>query len=214
MIGGSLGGMQTLEWALLGGNLVKSIIPMSCGSRNSAWKIGINHLQRQAIYMDPYFQNGKYKSDQPPHQGLSLARQIAVLSYRNHAIYNTKFGRNFNVAKNIYEVESYLTYHGTKFLRNFDANSYITLLKMIDTHDVGRGRGGVQKALAQILQPTLLIAIDSDILYPLSEHIELDRYLPNSTLEVISSPHGHDGFLIEYEQVGKLVVGFLEALDK
>lgn len=212
MIGGSLGGMQTLEWALMGKEFVQSIIPLACGAQQSGWQIGINRLQRNAIYLDANYRNGNYYEHDPPHQGLSLARQIAMVSYRNHLQYNMKFGRNIATTESIFDVESYLAYQGTKFYKRFDANSYLTLMKMIDSHDLGRGRGGIEAALSQIRQPTLIIGIDSDLLYPLSEQKVLERYIPNAKLKVISSQHGHDGFLLEMKEISEVVVQFLENL--
>lgn len=214
VIGGSLGGMQALEWAFLGKHFVKNIIAMCCGSQQSACKIGINFLQQQAIQMDPLYQCGEYSVNDPPVVGLSLARQISLLSYRTPQAYNEKFGRSFNVAKNMFEVQSYLNYQGSKMSKEFDANSYITLMKLMNSYDIGRDRGGTQNALAQILQPALVIGIDSDLLYPLREQQELDMYLPRSRLEIVHSIHGHDGFLLEHESVGRLVLEFLESLPE
>lgn len=205
--------MHTLEWALLGKNFVKSIIPLSCGAQQSAWQIGINHLQRSAIYLDPNYRNGNYYGHEPPLEGLSLARKIAMVSYRSHTTYNTKFSRNFTPDKSIFEVESYLSYQGTKFHERFDANSYLTLMKMTDNHDVGRGRGGVEKALSEITQPTLIVGIDSDLLYPLSEQQVLQRYIPNAELKVVATPDGHDGFLLEQKEINESIVQFLDNLD-
>lgn len=213
VIGCSIGGMHTLEWALLGNNFVRSIIPMSCGAQQSAWQIGLNHLQRNAIYSDPNYRNGNYYAHEPPRQGLSLARQIAMVSYRTHKIYNTKFGRNLASSRTMFDVESYLTYQGIKFLKRFDANSYDVLTKMTDSHDVGKGRGGVQQALSQVWQPTLIIGIDSDVLYPISEQRELEQFIPNAKLKVVSSPYGHDGILLEQEQISESIGEFLEKLE-
>ncbi len=204
--------MHTLEWALMGNEFVESIIPMACGARQSAWQIGFNHLQRNAIRSDLNYRNGFYYEHDPPQQGLSLARQIAMVSYRTHSQYNIKFGRNWAKAESTFDVESYLTYQGTKFNRRFDANSYITLTNMADSHDVGRNREGIVNALAKIWQPTLIIAIDSDLLYPISEQEELLRYIPNARLKVISSSHGHDGFLLEQKKINESIANFLETL--
>lgn len=212
MIGGSFGGMHALEWALIGNEFVRSIVPLTCGAQQSAWQIGINHLQRNAICSDPNYRNGNYHDHGPPTEGLSLARQIAMVSYRSHSQYNTKFGRNTGTESN-FDVESYLNYQGNKFNKRFDANSYITLMNMIDSHDVGRDRGGVRNALSNLCQPTLIIAIDSDILYPLCEQRFLERHIPNATLKVVSSSHGHDGFLLELKEIGDAIAQFLESLE-
>lgn len=216
VIGGSLGGMHALEWALLGKDFVKSIIPLSCGAQQSAWQIAINHLQRNAIYSDTNYRNGDYYGHEPPSQGLSLARQIAMVSYRSHSTYNSKFGRNLatnTTATSMFDVESYLTYQGIKFNNRFDANSYITLMKMTDSHDVGRERGGIEIALSEIWQPTLIIGIDSDLLYPLSEQAVLERFIPNAKFKIVSSAHGHDGFLLEQKEISESIALFLESLE-
>lgn len=203
--------MHALEWALIGKEFVKSIIVMSCGAQQSAWQIGINHLQRNAIRMDSNYRNGNYYDHEPPHQGLALARQIGMVSYRTHSQYNIKFGRERT--ESIFDVESYLTYQGTKFNQRFDANSYMTLIDMSDSHDVGRDRGGIEKALAKILQPTFIIGIDSDLLYPLSEQQVLEQHIPNAKLKVVSSSQGHDGFLLELWGINESIVQFLESLE-
>eukprot|EP00644_Phytophthora_capsici_P003357 jgi/Phyca11/537579/estExt2_fgenesh1_pg.C_PHYCAscaffold_990017 len=214
VIGGSLGGMQTLEWAFQGQDYVKSFVAIACGAQHSAWQIGISELQRQAIYMDPNFRDGHYTEDAPPHRGLALARQIAMVSYRTHAAYNEKFGRCEEQVEGSdkhdrYVVQSYLDYQGEKFLSRFDVNSYLSLLHMMDTHDVGRGRGGLQKALESLSQPSLVIGVDSDVLYPLCEQQQIADGLPNSQFAALSSPHGHDGFLLGQEEISELTKKFL-----
>lgn len=218
VIGGSLGGMQTLEWAFAGPDFVKSFISIACGSHHSGWQIGMSELQRQAIYMDPLFKNGDYDPDHPPAQGLSLARQIAMIGYRTHAAYRDKYGRErvnttdaaTGEADSRFLVQSYLAYQGQKFLSRFDVNSYLTLTHLLDTHDVGRGRDGIEKALSSLTQPALVVGVDSDVLYPIAEQRELAAALPNASLEVLSSPHGHDAFLLEQATIGELAKKFLD----
>ena len=218
VVGGSLGGMQTLEWAFQGQDYVKSFVTIACGAQHSAWQIGISELQRQAIYMDPHFCSGRYALSAPPKTGLALARQIAMVSYRTHAAYNDKFGRCQEQAAEKdklaakygrYVVQSYLNYQGAKFLSRFDANSYLALLHMMDTHDVGRGRGGVKEALSSLSQPALVVGIDSDVLYPLCEQQQIADGLPNAQFAALSSPHGHDGFLLGQEEISELTKRFL-----
>ncbi|CAI5719171.1 hypothetical protein KXD40_006711 [Peronospora effusa] len=218
VVGGSLGGMQTLEWAFQGQDYVKSFVTIACGAQHSAWQISISELQRQAVYMDPNFCDGRYLLSAPPNTGLALARQIAMVSYRTHAAYDEKFGRcqeqpaeNDKLASKYgrYVVQSYLNYQGEKFLSRFDVNSYLTLLHMMDTHDVGRGRGGVKEALSSLSQPALVIGIDSDVLYPLCEQQQIADGLPNAQFAALSSPHGHDGFLLGQEEISELTKRFL-----
>lgn len=205
--------MHALEWALLANKFVRSLIPIACGAQQSAWQIGINHVQRNAIYLDSNYRNGSYYDHEPPHKGLSLAYQLAMISYRSHKTFNSKFGRNFAENLSLFDVESYLTYQGAKFIERFDADTYITLMKMADTHDVGKERGGIESALSQIWQPTLVIGIDSDLKYPLSEQQQLARHIPNAELKIIYSPHGHDGFLLEQNEISECVVQFLKSLS-
>ncbi|DBA05310.1 TPA: hypothetical protein N0F65_007472 [Lagenidium giganteum] len=220
VIGGSMGGMQTLEWAFFGPEFVRSFIPIACGSHHSAWQIGISELQRQAIAMDPLYKNGQYDPEAPPTQGMSLARQIAMVTYRTHAAYSQKYGRermetDKAVAKNDdgkspFLVQSYLEYQGQKFLSRFDVNSYVALTHLMDTHDVGRDRGGIEHALSTLTQPSLVVGVDSDVLYPISEQEELARQLPNSSFKVVSSPHGHDAFLLEQHAISAMAKKFLD----
>ena len=216
VIGGSLGGMQALEWGFFGQHFIRSLVPVACGSHHTAWQIGISELQRQAIYMDPDYQNGNYNASSPPLKGLALARQVAMVSYRTHAAYKEKYGRETNEGDQCgkFKVQSYLAYQGKKFLSRFDVNSYVRLTQLMDSHDVGRGRkGGIQGALASLTQPTLVLGIDSDVLYPVAEQMELANSLSNGKLKVISSPHGHDGFLLEQEAIGIAITKFLNEID-
>lgn len=218
VVGGSLGGMQTLEWAFEGPEFVKRFVAIACNSHHSAWQIGMSELQRQAIYMDPLFHGGDYDPDHPPTQGLSLARQIAMMSYRTHAAYMDKFGRKRVADAQAHAdakhgapflVQSYLAHQGEKFLSRFDVNSYMTLMHMMDTHDVGRGRGGIANALATLTQPALVVGVESDVLYPLSEQREIAEQLPNAQFVSLGSPHGHDGFLLGQDEISDLTMRFL-----
>jgi len=208
-IGGSLGGMQCVEFALCGGDFVESIVAMACGGRHHAWQIGISELQRQALVRDPNWQNGDYEQDSRPLDGLSVARQIAMVSYRTHAVYEKRFGRQ-KTKPEIFDVESYLNYQGEKFLSRFDALSYYVLTRKMDTHDVADGReGSYEEILRSIKQPTLVLGFDSDLLYPNVEQKELADLIPNSQLRIIESPEGHDAFLLEQGHVGREIQTFL-----
>lgn len=213
IVGGSLGGMQVLEWATMYRNMVESIIPIATSAGHSAWAMGLNRASRLAIENDPNYRNGNY--DAQPIIGFSLARQIAVQSYRTYSSFENKFGRNLSDDKNNgteeqFEVESYLEYQGEKLVNRFDANTYIYLSKAMDCHDVGFGRGGIENVLRSITAKALCIGIDSDILYPPEEQIKISEMIPNSSYAEISSEHGHDAFLIEFEQLGKILNEFLE----
>ena len=210
-VGASMGGMQALEWAFED-EVVRSIVPIAVGGRHSAWCIGWSDAQRQAIYSDPNWNAGRYDPDRPPAQGLATARMIAMISYRSQREFHERFGRDImppNGQAEVFAAESYLRYQGKKLVDRFDANCYVQLTRQMDTHDLARGRGDYESALAQIRQPAMVIGIDSDILYPLSEQEELARWLPNARLEVIKAPFGHDSFLIERDRMGNLLSNWL-----
>lgn len=199
--GGSMGGMQVLEWAFYR-DFVRTLIPIACGGQHSAWCIGWSEAQRQAIYADPYWKNGTYSPDQPPRAGLSAARMMAMISYRNQQEFHGRFGRaRMDSMEAPFSVESYLRYQGNKLVDRFDANCYVSITKQMDTHDVARRRGSYHEVLASIQQPTLVIGIDTDILYPLSEQQELADHIPHAELGVVKAPYGHDTFLIDFKQL-------------
>ena len=212
-IGGSMGGMQALEWSFYG-DFVLTLAPIGVGGRHSAWCIGWSEAQRQAIYQDPAWNNGSYPLGGGPSGGLSIARMIAMISYRSFHSFQEKFGRT-TVDKNKeghFSVESYLHHQGGKLVDRFDANCYLRLTESMDSHDASRGRGNYSEVLSKIKQPTLIIGIDSDILYPLDEQKELSTYLPNAILEVLVSSHGHDSFLIETETVNRIVAEWRQTI--
>jgi homoserine O-acetyltransferase len=218
-IGGSMGGMHVLEWAFEttddGRPFVRSLVPIAVGGRHTAWQIGWSEAQRQAIYADPKWRDGHYPPDDPPTDGLSSARMMAMVSYRSHASFEGRFGREVmdDQSGRPYAVESYLRYHGDKLVDRFDANCYVRLTKQMDTHDVARGRGDYETVLASIEQPALVVGIDSDVLYPLEEQRELAEHLPRASLEVLSAPHGHDSFLIEFEALNEMVTAWRAEQD-
>jgi homoserine O-acetyltransferase len=209
--GGSLGGMQSLEWALLYPELVESIIPIACGARHSAWAIGLNEIQRKAIMEDPKWNEGEYESQ--PSRGLTSARMLAMMTYRSNENFENRFARNVKEEINgtpFYEVESYLHYQGHKLVSRFDANTYIYITRAMDSHDVSRGRGSLQNALSQIKAKTLSIGIDTDLLYPINEQKEIAAHIPNAEYFEIKSVYGHDAFLIEFEQLNNAIKKFLK----
>jgi homoserine O-acetyltransferase/O-succinyltransferase len=214
VVGGSMGGMRVLEWAVGFPDRVRRAVVISVGAKATAEQIAWCSVQIRAIRADPNWQNGDYNPAAPddgPHTGLSIARGIGQISYRSELEFDQRFGRDHQgdenpLAGGRYAVESYLDYHGEKLTRRFDANSYIVLSQAMNHHDVGRGRGGVAAALARVTAETTLAGISSDHLYPLRLQHQLAEFVPTAgDVEVIESIHGHDGFLVESDAVGKVV---------
>lgn len=207
VIGGSMGGMQALEWAAMYPELVEMIVPVAASGRHSAWCIGLSEAQRQAIFADPLWKGGHYSPEEPPAAGLAAARMVAMCMYRGWPSFESRFGRN-RTAQGVFEIEGYLQYQGAKLVSRFDANTYLTLTRAMDTHDLGRGRGDYAVVLRQLRQPALVVSITSDILYPPEEQRELAQLMPHAELAHIDAPHGHDSFLIETETLNNLVADF------
>ncbi|MCA9835551.1 MAG: homoserine O-acetyltransferase [Trueperaceae bacterium] len=217
VIGGSMGGMQVLEWPLMYPDRVRSIIPIAIGARHSAWAIGLNEVARRAITSDPGWKEGNYAPDEQPESGLGLARAIAMLSYRSFDSLEAKFGRQrVGATRDLlgvsFEIESYLSYQGVKLVKRFDANTYLYITKAMDDHDITEGRGRLSTVLKKIKQKALVMGISSDVLYPETEQKQLMEYLPDASYARINSPHGHDAFLIEFPQLAVRLRRFLEGL--
>jgi homoserine O-acetyltransferase len=220
VLGGSLGGMQTLEWAIMEPSMVRSIIPIGTAVRHSPWCIGLNDIARQAIMSDPDWRSGDYASFGQPRRGLSLARQIAMVSYRSDASFLRRFGRErregekdgarFDLS-NLFQIESYLRYQGEKLVDRFDANAYIYISRAMDLHDVAHGRGALRDVLARIRCPVLCVGISSDVLYPIHEQKEIAGAIPGAWYREIHSDDGHDAFLIEHGQMAAMIHGFFLA---
>jgi homoserine O-acetyltransferase len=214
VVGGSMGGMRAIEWAVSFPERVERAVVVSVGAKATAEEIALCSVQARAIRLDAGWNGGNYY-DAPagggPHRGLAVARGIGQISYRSELEFDTRFGRDHQgdeepLEGGRYAVESYLEYHGDKLARRFDANSYLVLSDAMNHHDVGRGRGGVAEALARVRAEVTLAGVSSDRLYPLRLQHELAALLPGTPeVEVIESPSGHDGFLIEHEALGRLV---------
>ncbi|HEY9621416.1 MAG TPA: homoserine O-acetyltransferase [Crinalium sp.] len=216
-IGGSLGGMQVLEWALLYPERVQAIAPIAAPGRHSAWCIGLSETQRQAIFADPNWKDGNYTPDQPPSQGLAIARMLAMITYRSWNSFTERFGRQYHgdgsgqpslPGGQPFAIANYLQYQGEKLVNRFDANSYVILTHAMDSHDVGRDRAGYEPVLQNLPHLALVVAIDSDVLYPPVEQQELASLMPNAQLAWLNSTHGHDAFLIDMDALNHLVLRF------
>ncbi|KAF4628900.1 hypothetical protein G7Y89_g9248 [Cudoniella acicularis] len=258
VIGGSMGGMLALEWAFFGMEYVRSAVLIATAARQSAWAIAWAENQRSTIRCDLNFLEGFY-GDNPPIAGLGAARMAALLTYRTHQSFESRFGRRrvddgtvLSVATNsayrsrhlnpevaaicpqakdgriildaepreqsgIFSAQSYLRYQGEKFNERFDANCYLHILDKIDSHDITRGRSSnlsdgeaIKEVLGQIQQPTLVIGIPTDGLYPISEQLALFEKIPNATFASVESKDGHDGFLLEGEQMNIILHSFFD----
>ncbi|WP_083789799.1 homoserine O-acetyltransferase MetX [Thermomonospora curvata] len=219
VVGGSMGGMRALEWAVSQPDRVAALLLLATTGAASAEQIAWANAQIQAIRSDPGFRGGDYYDAAPgqgPHTGLGIARKIAHVTYRSEPELRVRFGRRPQGDEDPFRggrfaVESYLDHHADKLVRRFDANSYIVLTETMNGHDVGRGRGGMAAALRRVTARTLVAGVDSDRLYPLYQQQELAAGIPGADrLRVIESPAGHDGFLIEIEQVGALIEELLK----
>ncbi|HEX8864382.1 MAG TPA: homoserine O-acetyltransferase [Lentzea sp.] len=192
VLGGSMGGMRAVEWAVGEPDRVQSLLLLATTAAASADQIGLASAQLHAIRANSV-------------EGLGVARRIAHLSYRSEQELQARFGRG-QQEDGRFEVESYLDHHAAKLARRFDSASYVTLTEAMNSHDVGRGRGGIKAALRRVTARTLVAGVDSDRLYPLAQQRELAAGIQSADdLRVITSPYGHDAFLIESEQVGALV---------
>ena len=208
VVGGSMGAMQVLEWALLYPERVRAIAPIAAGPTQSAWAIALSEAQRQAIIADPGYAGGEYRLGAGPADGLAAARSMAMISYRSPHNFETRFDRR-KAESGDFDVQSYLKYQGAKLVDRFDANTYLTLIDAMDTHDVGRDRTSVTDALAAIDQPALVMSISSDGLYPAGEVAAMARQLSNSELIEIDAREGHDSFLIEVEEINRHLADFI-----
>ncbi|KAF9963201.1 homoserine O- acetyltransferase [Mortierella alpina] len=303
-IGGSMGGMQVLEWSFFGPEYVRAIVPIATSAKHSAWCISWGEAQRQSIYSDPNYLDGYYTADAPPSVGLGAARMAALLTYRSRNSFESRFGRkvmdqptysaardpaspaeehhqihndghrhtrghmsrsssvdstgsllvasanalaavaeaseetdkggskstngsssstatisaipvvlNKTKAKSqkptVFSAQNYLRYQGDKFIHRFDANCYIAITRKMDVHDVSAGRGELFEVLDNIKQPALVIGVESDGLFTISEQYELAEHLHDSEMVVIQSPDGHDGFLLEFEQINNAMLAFM-----
>jgi len=221
IIGGSMGGARTLEWTLLYPEAVDYALVLAVSARASAWQIGIQTAQITSITQDPDWHGGDYHgTGSAPNAGLAAARRIAHLTYRGELEIDERFGTaaqsgenplgQFRADGQRFAVQSYLEHQGKKLTERFDAASYVTLTEALNRHDVGRGRGGLNKALASSTVPTMIVGVDTDILYPYHQQEHLSRNLGNLlAMAKLSSPVGHDAFLVEARQMDRILRNFI-----
>lgn len=207
-VGPSLGGMRTLEWAVQFPERVGAICTIGSSAVATGDQIGTASIQIRAIKSDPHFYGGDYyDQERGPNEGLGIARRIAHLTYRTEAEMDVRFGRELQGDDTgRYAVESYLDHQAGKLSARFDANTYICLTEAMNSHDIGRDRGGVATALASITVPVIIVSIDTDRLFPPRLQAEIAELVPRAhELVTLSSPFGHDGFLVEVEAVGEVI---------
>jgi homoserine O-acetyltransferase len=224
LVGGSMGAMRVLEWLVGYPSRASSALVLAVGATATGDQIGTQSVQLRAITGDPRWRGGDYydaADGEGPHEGMGLARRIAHLTYRSADELQLRFGNEPQEGENPlqdgrFAVQSYLDHQATKLARRFDAGTYVALTDAMNTHDVGRGRGGVPAALNSITAPVIVAGVDSDRLYPLVLQRELADLIPTTVggLRVVHSEFGHDGFLIERDAVGALVRETLAIADR
>ncbi len=211
LLGGSLGGQQVLEWAIRQPEVFRHVIPMACNASHSPWGIAFNESQRMAIEADQ-----TWKTDDPRAgiNGLRAARAIGMISYRHYQTFQKTQAEKQSGTTDNFRAATYQRHQGNKLASRFNAYSYWTLSKAMDSHDVGRGRHGTETALRTIRAKTLVVGIDSDILFPVEEQQYLADTIPGAQLAIVPSLYGHDGFLVECEHLRKIISHFFETSRK
>jgi homoserine O-acetyltransferase len=207
-IGGSMGGQQLLEFAIIEPQLFEYIIPIATNASHSPWGRAFNAAQRIAIEADPSWKENRADAGI---NGMKAARSIALISYRHYSSYEVTQQDNDEQLEG-FRSESYQKYQGEKLAKRFNAFSYYVLSKGMDAHNVGRGRGDIKHVLKTITAKTLVIGIETDILFPVNEQEFLAEEIPGAQLAVISSAFGHDGFLLEYDKINQVITAFTGVL--
>lgn len=223
IVGGSMGAMQALEWAIHYPDMVRSFVSLAGTGRTSPMAIALNSLARQAIYNDPMWKKGNYPPEHPPMDGLSLARSVGHISFLSDASMHLKFGRRFSVRDGLFdffgqfEVERYLAYNGGNFVGRFDTNSFLYLAKALDLYDAAWNFDSLSEALAQLKCPSIWFSFTSDWLYTpgQAEEVvtELRRLDKDVAYHLIDSDYGHDSFLVEPEKFIPDLEKFLNRFD-
>ncbi|MFL5752851.1 MAG: homoserine O-acetyltransferase [Bacteroidia bacterium] len=211
LIGGSQGGQQVLEWAIKEPSVFEHIIVVATNAQHSPWGIAFNEAQRLAIKADPTYHSNKPDGGA---NGLKAARTIALLSYRNYNTYTGTQKEDDHSKTDNFKASSYQNYQGDKLVKRFNAYSYVTLTKAMDSHNVGRGKNSPADALGQINANTLVIGVSSDLLFPVNEQKFLAKHIPRAVYTQIDSFYGHDGFLIEWEQLTEKIKSFYASIKQ
>jgi homoserine O-acetyltransferase len=207
LLGGSLGGQQAVEWAIIEPERIKNLILIATNARHSPWGIAFNESQRLALTSDRTFYANSIDGGQ---KGLKAARSIALLSYRGYKTYTVSQQDEDDNISDDHRATSYQNYQGQKLVNRFNAHSYWYLSKAMDSHNVGRNRKGVEKALSLIKAKTLVIGIKSDLLFPVEEQQYLFRHIAKAAFAELDSFYGHDGFLIETEALTNIITSFFK----
>jgi len=208
LLGGSLGGQQVLEWAIQHPHVFDRIIPIATNAFHSPWGIAFNEAQRMAIEADTSW---KEEDARAGIEGLKAARAMGMISFRTYDTFLQTQSEKTLDKTDDYRAASYQRYQGQKLANRFNAFTYWVLTKAMDSHHVGRGRTSAEAALKKIKAKTLVIGIDSDLLFPVREQEYLAKYIPGATWDTLSSLHGHDGFLVEFDQFKSTVRKFLKS---
>ncbi|MCI0183241.1 MAG: homoserine O-acetyltransferase [Acidibacillus sp.] len=218
VIGGSMGGMQALEWSIMYPDIVEHAVIIAANAEFSAMGLAYNEVMRQAITSDPEYADGNYANlGKFPENGMRIARMVGMITYRTAKLFDERFGRSFS-DQHLFdpEVGRYLRYQGDKFLARFDPQSYLTLLRAMDLHDIGTERGGISEAFKKIRAELLWIGIRDDLLYPPEKIREtVAKAQANGVIASfaeIDSDYGHDAFLLEFEQLEALISPFINQL--
>ena len=223
--GGSMGGMQALEWAVAYPDCVAAAIPIATTARHSAQQIAFNEVGRQAIMADPDWNEGDYYDSKPPARGLAVARMVGHITYMSDASMRDKFGRRLR-DKSVFgfdfsvdfEVESYLRYRGSQFVNRFDANSYLYITKAMDYFDLAAGKSTLAAAFDNTKARFLVISFTSDWLYPTYQSLEIVSALRGRNIDVafceLPSSYGHDAFLVEVKDQTEMIRGFLNSVSE
>jgi homoserine O-acetyltransferase/O-succinyltransferase len=214
VIGGSMGGMQALEWAVTYPDFMDGVAAVAAPAYSSAQAIAYNKVGREAVMLDPAWNQGEYYGGPGPARGMSVARSLGMITYQSELAMRNKFGRN--IRNGNFEIENYLEYQGESLVKRFDANCYLYLLKALDLYDLGKGYASYEAALARIKARVLAVGVSSDILYPPYQQEELVEVMRQQGVRAdyqsIESPYGHDGFLIDFHLLQPIIYRFLRSL--